>query len=150
MAKSRETYNKKEIEKRRLKKKKEKEERKEARKANSAKKVDFEDMIAYVDEDGNITSTPPDPTKKKEIDPSTIQISVQKQEEEEPDPVRTGVVTFFNESKGFGFIRDLETQDSVFVHVKSLRDKIMERDKVEFEVEKTARGLNAVNVKLVR
>lgn len=150
MAKSRATFNKKEIEKKKLKKKKDKEEKKEARKANSGKGVDFEDMIAYVDENGNISTTPPDPTKKKAVDPSTIQISVQKHEEEEQDPVRTGVVTFFNESKGFGFIRDLETQESVFVHVKSMVDEIMEKDKVMFEVERTVRGLNAFNVKLVK
>lgn len=150
MAKSRATFNKKEIEKKKLKKKKDKEEKKEARKSNSGKGVDFEDMIAYVDENGNISTTPPDPTKKKAVDPSTIQISVQKHEEEEPDPVRTGVVTFFNESKGFGFIRDLETHESVFVHVKSMVDEIMEKDKVMFEVERTVRGLNAFNVKLVK
>lgn len=150
MAKSRETFNKKEIEKKKLKKKKEKEEKKEARKASSGK-VDFEDMIAYVDEDGNITSTPPDPSKKKAVDPTTIQISVQKQEDiEAPDPVRTGVVTFFNESKGFGFIKDQETQESIFVHIRGLIDAVQERDKVAFEVETTPRGLNAVAVRLLK
>jgi cold shock CspA family protein len=149
MAKSRETFNKKEKEKKKLKKKQEKLEKKEARKAD--KGTDFDDMIAYVDEYGNFSSTPPDPSKKTKIDPSTIQVGVQKQEEvEPPDPIRTGVVTFFNESKGFGFIKDQETQESVFVHYKALLDNVLERDKVVFEVEKTPRGLSALRVKLLK
>jgi cold-shock DNA-binding protein family len=65
MGRSQETYNKKEKEKRKLQKRKEKEARKEARK-EAGGKSSLDDMIAYVDEFGNITSTPPDPTKKKE------------------------------------------------------------------------------------
>ena len=66
MAKSQETFSKKEAEKKKAQKKKEKEQRKEERKAN-AKSGSLEDMMAYVDEYGNITSTPPDPLKKKSI-----------------------------------------------------------------------------------
>ena len=64
MAKSQDTYNKKEKEKKRLKKRLEKKARAEERKANS-EGGELENMMAYVDEDGNITDTPPDPTKKK-------------------------------------------------------------------------------------
>jgi cold shock CspA family protein len=151
MAKSRETYNKKEKEKQKLKKKLEKEEKKEARKSNSNKDSDFEGMIAYVDENGNISSTPPDPTKKVAIDASNIQIGIPRQAEAEPlDVIRTGTVTFFNESKGYGFIKDQETQESVFVHMKGLIDAIQDRDKVTFEVEMTPRGPSAFDVKLVK
>ncbi|MGK7397367.1 MAG: cold-shock protein [Candidatus Cyclobacteriaceae bacterium M3_2C_046] len=149
MAKSKETFNKKEKEKKKLKKKKEKEERREARKA-SAKNTDFEDMLAYVDENGNISSTPPDPAKKKKIDPESIQIGVPKQDDtvEDPDEVHFGTVTFFNTSKGYGFIKDQKTQESVFVHVNGTIDEIGERDKVSFTLEMTAKGPNAVDVKL--
>lgn len=147
MAKSTETFNKKEKEKKRLKKQQEKKEKLEERKANATKGKSFEDMIAYVDEDGNITSTPPDPTKKKKINAEDIQIGVAKQEAVEPDPVRQGKVTFFNESKGYGFIRDDQTQESIFVHVNGLNEPVRENDRVTFETEKGQKGLNAVRVK---
>lgn len=147
MAKSTETFNKKEKEKKRLKKQQEKKEKLEERKANATKGKSFEDMIAYVDEDGNITSTPPDPTKKKKINAEDIQIGVAKQEAVEPDPVRQGKVTFFNESKGYGFIRDDQTQESIFVHVNGLTEPVRENDRVTFETEKGQKGLNAVRVK---
>lgn len=151
MAKSRETFNKKEKEKKRLKKKQEKEEKKEARKASSNKGGDFDDMIAYVDSEGNITSTPPDPTeKKKKIELEDIEISVSKQAPVDPEDLRRkGKVTFFNTSKGYGFIKDLETQESIFVHVKGLVDDIQENDQVTFETERTPKGLSAIDVKLV-
>ena len=148
MGKSQETFNKKEKEKQRLKKRKEKEERKEERKENSAKGLSLEDMMAYVDEDGNITSTPPTGVKKKTINQEDIQIGVAKQVSgPAADPIKKGKVTFFNESKGYGFIRDLESQESVFVHMKALKTPIKENDKVTFEVEKTPKGPNAINVR---
>src|SRR5690606_9841389 len=130
MAKSQETFNKKEKEKKRLKKKQDKEQKREERKNNSDKGKSFEDMLAYVDEDGNITFTPPDPSKKKVIKQEDIEIGVAKQEAPDPaDLIRKGTVTFFNESKGYGFIKDQETQDSIFVHVNSLEEEIRENDK---------------------
>ena len=147
MAKSKETFNKKEKEKKKQKKKLEKLERKEARKAQ--KRADFEDMIAYVDENGNITDTPPDPSKKKKINAEDIEIGVPRQADAEPlDPVRHGTVTFFNESKAYGFIRDQETNESIFVHINGLVDPIKDHDKVSFEIEMTPRGPNAVDVRL--
>ncbi|MFN3803376.1 cold-shock protein [Belliella pelovolcani] len=150
MAKSRETFNKKEKEKLRQKKKQEKLDRKEARKSED-KSTDFADMIAYVDEFGNIVDTPPDPTKKKkEIDADSIEIGVPKYvATEEDNAPRKGKVTFFNESKGYGFIKDEQSQDSVFVHINGCVDKIQENDKVTFETEKTPKGLSAIQVKLV-
>jgi cold shock CspA family protein len=150
MTKNREAFGKRENEMKRLKKQKGKAEKKEARKA-SGDKADFNDMIAYVDENGNLTSTPPDRSQRVEIDPTTIRIGVQKREDIEPeDPNRVGVVTFFNESKGYGFIRDNESQESIFVHINGLLDKVQEKDKVTFETERTLRGLSATKVKLVR
>jgi cold shock CspA family protein len=150
MAKSRETFNKKEKEKQRLKKKQDKTEKKEARKVGMDKSTGFDDMIAYVDEEGNIVSTPPDPTKKKSFDSENISIGVSRQADvEQEDPTRKGTVTFFNASKGYGFIKDHDSQDSVFVHINGCIDEIKENDKVTFETERTPKGLSAVKVKIL-
>jgi len=148
MGKSQETFGKKEKEKKRLKQRQEKAEKMEERKANAKKGKSLDDMMAYLDENGNISSTPPDPKKKKVFNLEDMQIGVLKQEDRvQEDPVRKGVVTFFNEGKGFGFIRDLQTQESIFVHVNQLTERIGENDKVQFEVMMGPKGPNAVNVK---
>jgi cold shock CspA family protein len=148
MARSQETFNKKEREKNKQKKRKDKEEKKEERKANN-KKTSLDDMMAYVDEFGRITSTPPDPHKKKqEIRAEDIQLGVPKHEDVEPeDPTRKGKITFFNESKGYGFIKDSDSQESVFVHANALTEPVKENDNVTFETENTPRGKSALNVK---
>lgn len=149
MSKSQESSNKKETELRKQKKKKEKEQRREERKANSKDGGSLDDMLAYVDENGNIVSTPPDPTKKKAIREEDIQIGVPKQENlKQQDLVRRGTVTFFNDSKGYGFIKDQDSGDSIFVHLNGLIDPIKENNKVTFEVEMGHKGPNAVRVRL--
>ena len=151
MSRSQETFSKKENERKKQKKRKDKAEKREERKANSDKGKSFEDMLAYVDENGNLTTTPPDPKKKKVFREEDMQIGVFKRAAEEPqDTLRTGVVTFFNESKGFGFIKDAGNNDSVFVHINSLKEAVKENDKVTFNVESGHKGLNAVNVTLVK
>jgi len=62
--------------------------------------------------------------------------------------VKEGIVKFFNESKGYGFIKDDETENEYFVHVSELVDRIKDNDKVTFELKEGRKGLNAVNVKL--
>lgn len=150
MGRPQESFHKKENEQKKAKKKEEKERKKEERKASGGKKG-LDEMMAYLDEDGNITSTPPDPLKKKkEIKQEDIQISVSRQSDLEPmDTIRKGTVSFFNTSKGFGFIKDTETQESIFVHVNALSSPIKENDKVTFEVEPGPKGPMAVRVKLV-
>ena len=147
MAKSSDTFNKKEKEKNRQKRKKEKEERREERLANTKKGKGLDEMLAYVDENGNISSTPPDPRKMRTVRSEDIQIVVPRQEETKENAIRNGIVTFFNEAKGYGFIRDQETQESIFVHATGLVDQIKDNDKVTFEVERGVKGLNAVSVK---
>ncbi len=63
--------------------------------------------------------------------------------------MKKGTVKFFNESKGYGFITDAETNEEYFVHVSGLIDEIQEGDNVEFELKEGRKGLNAVNVKAV-
>ena len=61
----------------------------------------------------------------------------------------TGTVKFFNNSKGFGFIKDSASENEYFVHVSGLNDEIRENDEVTFDLQEGKKGLNAVNVKLV-
>lgn len=146
-----ETWNKKEREKKKQQEKKEKAERKQERKDNAKSGNSLESMMAYLDENGNLVATPPDPKKKIVINVEDIEIGVAKQAPINPeDLIRKGIVTFFNDAKGYGFIRDIETQESLFVHANSLNEQIKEQNKVTFEVEMGPKGANAVNVKLVK
>lgn len=148
MPKSQQSFSKKEKETKRLKKRQEKQKKLEERRANP-KGSTLDDMIAYVDEFGNITDTPPDLTKTKKVKAENIDISTPKKEEVEFDPIRKGKVAFFDTSKGFGFITDQETQEKYFVHVNGLTEEVKENDKVSFELEQGKKGLNAVRVKKI-
>ena len=149
MGRSQESFHKKEVRKKKEKKRLEKEKKKLARKEGD-KKSSLDDMIAYVDENGNIVDTPPDPTDQSETKVEDIEVSVPKQDpSEKEDTIRRGRLTFFNGSKGYGFIRDADSQESVFVHVNEFQDDIMEGNMVTFEVEKGHKGPAAVRVKLV-
>ena len=150
MSRSQESFNKKEVRNKKEKKRKEKEKKRLIRK-ETGKKSSFDDMIAYVDEFGMITSTPPDPNKKIIIDVNSIELGSTKNDSaQKPDYIRKGVVTFFNDSKGFGFIRDMESKQSVFVHANNLQEKIKENNVVTFEIGKGPKGATALNVKLFK
>lgn len=150
MARANETFSKKETRIKKEKKRKEKEQKRLER--NEKKGSSSPDgMIAYVDEFGNITSVPPDPSKRSVVNAEDINIAVPKNAPVDPaDLIRTGIVTFFDSTKGFGFIRDSANQQDVFVHVNGLLEAIKENNKVTFEVVKGPKGLNAVNVKVTR
>jgi cold shock CspA family protein len=148
MAKSQNAFIKQENEKKRLKKRKEKQQRKDERKLNPSE-GGFESMIAYVDENGNITDTPPDPTKKTKIDASTIETGVRRREDEVLPAVRNGRIDYYDDSKGFGFIIEDGTQQKYFVHFKGLLEEVKEGNKVSFELEQGRKGLNAVQVKKI-
>jgi len=143
-----ETFAKKEKEKKRAKEKQDKAQKLKERKANNSKGKGLEDMMAYLDENGNITSTPPIPGKKKEIELEDIQLGAAKVVAQE-DLVRTGTITFFNEEKGYGFITDAANRENVFVHANQLRQPVKEKDRVTFETERTLKGLSALNVKKI-
>jgi cold shock CspA family protein len=144
MARSQQTFNKKEKEKKRLKRREEKAKKKEARKAEKGGGIPF----AYVDHNGNLTDTPPDPSMKVKVDAETINLDYKKEKVEE-DPIRKGKVAYFDTSKGFGFITDSENQEKYFTHVSGLLEEIAENDKVTFELEKGLKGMNAVRVKKI-
>ncbi len=150
MGRSQETYGKKEVRTRKEKKRKDKEQKKALRKSEG-KRSSFNDMIAYVDEFGMITSTPPDPDKKTVIVAEDIELKITRNKPENtPDFIHKGVVTFFNESKGFGFIRDLQSNQRVFVHANNLLEPIQENNLVVFETGKGPKGISAMKVKLFR
>jgi len=150
MGRSQETFGKKEVRSKNEKKRKEKEQ-KRAKKKSDGKRTSFDDMIAYVDEFGKITSTPPDPDKKTVVVAENIELKITKNNPETaPDFVRKGVVTFFNESKGFGFIRDLQSNQRVFVHANNLLEPVKENNIVIFEIGKGQKGPSAMKVKLFK
>ncbi len=146
MAKSQRAFNKFEREKKKQKKREEKRKKKDERNAleTTSKGIPF----AYVDEFGNLIDTPVDRSQKIAVDVESIEISVPKKVEEDIDPVHHGKVAFFDSSKGYGFILDLESQEKHFTHVSGLIDEISENDKVTFELEKGLKGMNAVKVSL--
>jgi len=150
MGRSQETFNKKEVRNKKEKKRKEKEKKKLARKEKE-KGGSLDDMIAYVDENGMITDKPPDPSQKEDVKLEDIEISVPKRDStQDSDPVRKGTVSFFNDSKGYGFIRDSETKESIFVHVNNVLEDIKEGNAVSFEIGTGQKGPIAINVKLVK
>ncbi len=64
--------------------------------------------------------------------------------------MQEGTVKFFNNAKGFGFIKPADSEEDVFVHQSGLIDEIRENDNVKFTVERGEKGMNAVNVELVK
>lgn len=149
MGRSQESFNKKEVRNKKEKKRKEKEKKRLERKDKDTS-GSLDDMIAYVDEFGRITSTPPDLTQKEVINAEDIEVSTPKQDNIPYDPNRKGIVSFFNDSKGYGFIKDTETQESVFVHVNNVLEDIKEGNLVSFEVEMGPKGPSAIKVKVAR
>jgi cold shock CspA family protein len=150
MGKGRETFSKKDVRTRKEKKRKEKEkkrlERKESKGSGSS-----DDMIAFVDEFGNITSTPPEESERSTVNAEDIVIGIPKNEDPDPDETtHQGVVSFFDDSKGFGFIKSPDFKQDIFVHVNGILEPIKEGNKIIFEVVKAAKGLNAINVKIDR
>ena len=139
------SFNKKELEKRKEQKRKEKQQRKEVRKAGGSRS--FDDMIAYVDENGVITSTPPDPDKKTKVDLDDIAVSTPKREDME-ETALSGRVEHFNTDKGYGFIKNLSGTEKYFFHVSNAPANIAEGNTVTFELERGQRGMNAVKIVL--
>lgn len=128
-------------------KRKQKEEKRQIRK-DSDKKSGFDDMIAYVDENGMISSTPPDPEKKIEISLEDIVISSPRKEDTaETNAERKGILVQFNESRGFGFIQEHESLQQYFTHVSEFTELLKEGDEVIFLITKNLRGLSAVSVR---
>lgn len=138
-----ETFSKKEKREKKQKKKQDKAQRIEERRLNNDKGKGLDEMMAYVDENGNLTTVPPPAGRKREINVQDIQLGAAPIA---PEEIRkTGVVSFFSD-KGFGFIIDNRTKEKIFFHRNELSQPVAEGDKVSFETERTSRGDNAVRV----
>jgi len=146
---ARTSFNKRELEKKKQQKREEKSKRKEERKLTGGS-GSFEDMIAYVDENGVITSTPPDPFNKKEVIAENISVSTPKQEDI-VIPVYIGIVEHFNTDKGYGFIRETGgSSEKFFFHVSDTNGDVQEGSAVSFELERGLKGMVAVRVTIVK
>jgi len=137
--------NKRDNEKKKQQKRQEKQKKKEERKL-SGKTNSFEEMIAYVDENGMITSTPPEMQNRK-VNQEEILISTPKKEKEIPED-RRGNVDYFDSSRGYGFIKEIPGENKYFFHRSNAPEDIGEGDKVFFDLERGQKGMNAVNVRL--
>ncbi|BAV05527.1 cold-shock DNA-binding protein family [Filimonas lacunae] len=146
MAKSQDTFTKRERERQRLKKQMDKKDKMLERKTNKEKGKSLEDMLAYVDENGNLADKPADPRKKQVFRKEDMMIAIPKMEDIPVDLLRTGTITFFNYDKGFGFITDHVSQESIFVHTSELTFNARENDKVQFNIGKGPKGPVATNV----
>ncbi len=138
------TTGKREREKIKQNKRQEKQKRKEQRQGSGTSS--FEEMLAYVDENGLLHTTPQDMKPKKEIDVSTIEVSVPKQSETDEPSFLSGCVVRFNDAKGYGFIKEDDSNEQYFFHISNAPAEIAEGDIVTFEIERGERGLNAVQI----
>ncbi|HEX7692280.1 MAG TPA: cold shock domain-containing protein [Sediminibacterium sp.] len=148
MAKSKESFGKKEREKKKQKQQADKLEKKLERRAAGQAGKSLDDMLAYVDEFGNLSSSPPEPRKTETPVSEFLYTGIPVREPE--DPQRQGRVDFFNETKGFGFILDMQTKQRIFVHQSQASEVMQENDKVSFEMERGPKGPIAINVKKIK
>ena len=148
MSRSKETFGKKEVRNKQIKKRKEKDKKRLERKELD-KKSSFDEMLAWVDENGQICTTPPDKSQKEEVKAENIEVSVPKGGVVKEALVYKGTIKNFDDSKGFGFIYSPQLKESVFVHVNDCEEELKTGDKVEFETETGAKGLKAKNIKRI-
>ena len=143
------SFGKRENEKKKQAKRLEKQKRKEERQTGGTSSMD--DMIAWVDEYGNLTDVPPEERERKKADVKLedIAVSTPKKEDVEEEPLK-GRVEHFNQAKGYGFIKDLGSTEKYFFHVSSAPSDIAEGMLVTFELERGTRGMNAVRIAVAK
>ncbi len=144
-----ETFSKRERRKKKIERRREKELRRDERRSTATKGKSLEEMMAYVDEHGNLSETPPDPKKAYSVSVEEIAIDIPKAAPEDVDAAPIGVISYFDPSKGYGFIVDEQTKERLFVHVKSLAQPGMELntgDRVSYTAMRSPRGMQAVSV----
>jgi cold shock CspA family protein len=150
MGRSQESFSKREKEKKKAKKKKEKKLKRERRQEDNDQGGSLDDMIVYVDENGNLTNTPPAEQERddEELEAEDIVIGVPPKEEGDEPDVNTGKVAFYDTNKGFGFINDDFNGEKYFFHINNVKFEIEENDKVKYDVVRGRKGMDAVNVSL--
>ncbi len=141
------TFAKKEKEKKKAKKKQDKAQKREDRKTVNNKGKSLDEMIMYIDENGNLSKTPVDLTQRKEIDPETIQLGATAMPD--PDEEFTGTVSFISD-KGYGFIIEDGSKASIYLNTQLLTAPLMGNDKVKFNKERTPKGYSALNIQKIK
>lgn len=146
MAKPKQTSQKSEREKKKKVKQREKEEKRVQRKANSNKGKGFEQMLAYMDHNGQLSSTPPDPKLKVEIKVEDILIGARSFIVDRGSDIKTGRVAIFNSERNFGFIKDSLSQEKIFFHISDTDYPVQEGDAVNYELASGPKGVSARNI----
>ncbi|MGI9652225.1 cold shock domain-containing protein [Chryseobacterium sp. RLHN22] len=141
------SFSKKENFKKKAQKAKEKAQKREERKTSNNKGKSLDDMIMYVDANGQLTSTPPDNSNVEEFDINSIQLGAAPIEAEET--VKTGIITFLSE-KGYGFITEDNSKENVFFHTNNATEVLKKGNKVSYEKEKSPKGFSAIDIKIVK
>ncbi|MGV3763258.1 cold-shock protein [Parapedobacter sp.] len=144
-----ETFSKRERRKKKIERRREKEFRRDERRQMPVKQKSLEEMMAYVDENGNLSDTPPDPKNAYKVAAEDIVIDIPKALPDDPDATPTGVVSYFDPSKGYGFIVNDQTHERLFVHVNSFAEPTTELsigDKVSYTPIRSPRGMQATTV----
>lgn len=128
-------------------KRQDKQKKKEERMSGGSRS--FEDMLAYVDENGVLHTSQEDVKPREEVDISEIEVSVPRQSEIEDEEPMSGRVEYFTASKGYGFIKDASDGEKYFFHITNAPAGIAEGDRVTFELERGTRGMNAVRIAII-
>lgn len=137
------SFSKKENNKKKQKKQQDKLSRREERKSNNNKGKSLDEMLVYVDVNGNFTSVPPH-LQNKEEDLARAKKAKMNQDELITD--FSGVVSYVHE-KGYGFITEAITNENVFFHYGQLNEPINKNDVVEYKKERTPRGYQAIEIR---
>jgi CspA family cold shock protein len=143
------TFNKKSLQQKRAKKKQDKLEKKEERKLNNNKGKSLDDMIVYLDEEGNITDIPPHEQVKKS-ERSNRDYNNRNNSESNSDELCTGTLSLYFVDKGYGFITEDYTRASIFAHNNKFNEPLKEKDRVSYKKEKTPKGFNAIQVSKIK
>lgn len=146
MAKSKQTSLKSDKEKKKKQRQKEKDERREFRKTNSNKGKGLDSMMAYLDHNGQLTNTPPDPKLKFEINAEDIQLGPQSIVKESAQAPKNGRIAIFNRDRNFGFIKDSLSQEKIFFHVSDANFEVAEGVQVIYQISRGFKGLQATNI----
>lgn len=141
------TFNKKALQQKKAKKKKDKLERREERKMNNDKGKSLEEMTVYLDEYGQITDVPPDKQKRKKINLEDIQLGAAASQS---DTVYNGMISLYFTDKGYGFITEDHTRETVFVHNNNILDSVSEKVRVQYKKSKTPKGFEAIEVRILK
>ncbi len=141
------SFSKKENNKKKQKKQQDKLSRREDRKTNNNKGKSLDDMLVYVDVNGNFTSIPPH-LQNKEEDLANAK-KAKKAQEDSLATDFSGIVSYVHE-KGYGFITEAETNENIFFHYGQLSEPVNKNDSVNYKKERTPRGYQAIDIKKIK